>query len=227
MEELDLTIFYVGDPEELGETEKERWKKIEPVILELLEELKKGGKLKSVTLPGGKFLPAVMRKLEAFRRVHYFFNNVFEDPNYKEILELNSKYGLDESTVITAYAMASFSVAMLSTELFKLLLLFFTKGLNPSVARFNETIKKAAPNTWSKLEPFVDNKLRNAVAHGTYAIVDNRIQLFRNAILELDEEMSLTDFITRLIDQSILYQVLVSVMAEKLRQKYRLVACHR
>src|SRR2546428_9863659 len=121
----------------------------------------------------------------------------------KSFLRQTRNSGLSEANAISAYVMAATTMAALSTELFKLLLLFVTKDVDPSVANFGRTMEREAPTAWNSLQPFVDSPLRNALAHGTYAIVNKKIRLFKNAKLETletdgeTEEMDLSDFMMR------------------------------
>lgn len=76
------------------------------------------------------------------------------------------------------------------------------------------------------MEPFVDSSPSNALAYGTYAIVNKKLRLFENAklaTLETDgkmDEMELSDYMMRIKDQNVLYQVLVNVLNEEARKGF-------
>jgi len=224
MNEFDATRFRVGNPEALGGREKDLWVKVEPLIHQLLVELKKSGKIETVFLPADmNLLDATLKKLNEFSKVHNVFINLFDsESDSKGFLAVNAKFGLDEPNTISAYLISALAVSMLSTELFKLLLLFLTKDVDPSVANFPKTMRREAPNSWELLEPFVDTPWRNAIAHGTYAIINRKFRLFKNAKLEADETeegeefagLDLSDFMMRIKDKNVLFQVLVNVIVD-------------
>ena len=228
MSKFDPKRFKVANPDALGEKEKELWVRIEPLVQELLSELKTAGKIESVFLSADMaLLDVTLRKLDEFSMVHNMFIHLSDSElTFKEFLTTNSKFGFTETNTIATYIIAAITVAVLSTELFKLLLLFTTKDVDPRVANFSRTMAREAPQAWKNLEPFVDSPFRNALTHGTYAIVNKKIRLFENAkleTLETDgkvEEMELSDFMMRIKDQNVLYQVLVNVVAEKAEKRF-------
>jgi hypothetical protein len=107
-------------------------------------------------------------------------------------------------------------MAILSTELFKLRLLFHLKGVNHDVSKFVTTIRANAPATWPLLEPYVDGAFRNALAHGTYAIRGKKVVLFADAKLlpssDKNPEMTLDQFMFRVKECNVLYACLTSVL---------------
>src|SRR2546422_8387592 len=205
MNEFDAKRFRVANPEALGEKEKELCVKLEPMVKEILDELKTAGKIESVFVRREMdLLSLTLHKLDEFSMVHNILIHLFDSPSRSmEFLAVNKKFGLNEANTISAYVMAATTMAALSTELFKLLLLFVTKDVDPSVANFGRTMEREAPTAWNSLQPFVDSPLRNALAHGTYAIVNKKIRLFKNAKLEtletegVTEEMELYEFMMR------------------------------
>jgi hypothetical protein len=68
------------------------------------------------------------------------------------------------------------------------------KDVNFAVSKFYSTMASAAPNSWPKLEPKVDSDFRNSLAHGTYAVIDKKIVLFKDAKLShsTDPEAEMT-----------------------------------
>ncbi len=223
MSKFDPKRFKVANPDALGEKEKQLWVKLEPLVQDLFNELKAAGKIESVFVPADMaLLDPTLRKLDEFSIVHNVFIHLSDsESDFKEFLATNSKFGFTKVNIVSTYIIAAITVAVLSTELFKLLLLFMTKKIDPRVANFSRTMAQEAPKAWKNLGPFVDFPFRNALSHGTYAIVNKKIRLFENAkleTLETDgkmEEMKLSDFMMRIKDQNVLYQVLVNVIAEK------------
>jgi len=216
MTEPDSKRYRAANPEAIGEREKELWTRVEPIIDQILGELRKADKIKTASFPSDMNLPQILRQMNEFSEVYNFLIDLIDsEHDSKEFLESNAKFGLDGSKLIAAYIIIAGTMAVLSTEFFKLLLLFFTKDLDNRVDRFKPTMKNIVPNSWPKLEPFIDNKLRNAIAHGNYAVVDQKVRLFKNAKLEIEEEMSLSDFMMRLKNQNVLGQVLIKVILRK------------
>jgi len=156
MSGFDAKRFKVANPEALGEKEKQLWVRLEPIVQDLLDELKDAGKIESVFPPAKMaLLQATLDKLDEFSAVHNVVLQLSEsEPKFKEFLATNSKFGFTESNTISAYVMATVTVSVLSTELFKLLLLFLTKDVDPRVANFGRTMAREAPkpgSPWSHL----------------------------------------------------------------------------
>jgi len=158
MSGFDAKRFKVANPEALGEKEKQLWVRLEPIVQDLLDELKDAGKIESVFPPAKMaLLQATFDKLDEFSAVHNVVLHLSEsepkfkeflsesEPKFKEFLATNSKFGFTESNTISAYVMATVTVSVLSTELFKLLLLFLTKDVDPRVANFGRTMAREAP----------------------------------------------------------------------------------
>lgn len=207
----------VANPEAMGEREKQLWKKIEPVLHSVLDELKANDKIETIYLPiDRKALRDTLEKLNWMSSIHNSLINIASKDKLKRFLNMTSQFNFDEPKLVWMYLTTGFTLALLSTELFKLLLLFHMKDVNHDVSKFSTTIENAARNTWPQLKPFVDNPFRNALAHGTYAIINKKIVLFEDAKLEKKlDEMELDKFMIRLEDQSLLYMCLHSVLVEK------------
>lgn len=69
--------------------------------------------------------------------------------------------------------------------------------------------------TWPSLKGYVDNDFRNALAHGTYGIVNKRIVLYKDANLVPVEEIELDEFMMRLKDQNVLFLCLINTLVTK------------
>jgi len=220
LKEFDLSRFRVANPDALGAKEKELWEQLEPILHLALDDLKRAGKIETRYNPANMgLLDRTLHKLDEFSIVHNVFINLFKGPSDSEgYLAVNAKFGITEQSTISTYIMAALTVSMLSTELFKLLLLFITRKIDFSVANFSKTMAREIPVAWSKLERFVDSPFRNAIAHGTYVIVERKIRLFKNAKLERvegEQDLELSDFMMRIKDQNVLFQVLVNVIFDK------------
>ena len=126
--------------------------------------------------------------------------------------------GFGFNDVNYVYLLVELAVLLLitDTETFKTLLLFHLKDVSYKASDFVKTMKRFAPKSWTKLEPFINNKFRNSLAHGTWAIENNQIVLFENAKLVPFEKLELIDFLIRSREQNVLFACLSSVISEKI-----------
>lgn len=130
-------------------------------------------------------------------------------------LQANEQFGFKESALISMLWNLVATDALLSTELFKLLLLFHMKGVSHDVSKFNSTMQSSAPKTWPLLKPFVDNDFRNALAHGTYAFINGKVVLYKDAKLVPFQVLSLVKFIMKSKDQTTLFLCLFHLLEAK------------
>lgn len=195
------------NPESHGKGEVTRWLEIEPIIIELMEELKKNGKVKTFFY---------QEEIDHFKNMLVnasqvsLCNNVLGDLfdsrlKCENFLKATSAFGFDEDRIVNLYIQNTIYLSILDTELFKALILFHLKDVCPKVSRFETTIKEFAKEAWKKLKPFVDSDFRNAFAHGTWTIENKKVILFKDATLEPFDELPLTEFFVRMKEQNILY----------------------
>ncbi len=212
----------VANVDAFGEREKELWNQIEPVLNDVLDELKRNGFIETIFVPKETdALWSCISKQDTFSHVSNVLLHLSDREKASKFVKLNAQFGLDEQTVVAAYIMTILSLSVLKIELFKLFLLFHMKragGFSHRVSSFNATMKGCAPNSWPKLEPFVDNPLRNALAHGAYALVEQKIVLFDDARLEPLEELQLADIMMRTKDQDVLFQCLINAIQRKTKE---------
>jgi hypothetical protein len=212
----------VANVDAFGEKEKELWNQIEPILNDVLDELKRNGFIETIFVQKeADALWSCISKQDTFSHVSNVLLHLSDKEKASKFVKLNAQFGLDEATVVAAYIMTVLSLSVLKTELFKLFLLFHMKrgrGVSHRVSSFNITMKGSAPDNWPKLEPFVDSPLRNALAHGTYALVNHKIVLFDDARLEPLEELQLSDIMMRTKDQDVLFQCLINVIQRKTKE---------
>jgi hypothetical protein len=136
----------VANPDAFGEVEKELWLEIEPVLHEMLDELKDLNKLETVFAKSKlEYLRACIQKMDDLSLVHNILLHLTDSKEKSAaFLKYNAEFGLDESKIVTNYVNSIFTMSVLSTELFKLLLLFHLKDVDPVVSRFPKTMQKAA-----------------------------------------------------------------------------------
>ncbi len=212
----------VANPEAFGDAEKELWSKIEPVLNEVLDELKSRNKIETEFKNSEvRYLLACIQKLDDFSLVHNFLLHLTDSKEKADnFLKTNAEFGLDEPRIMANYVNAVFTMSVLNTELFKLVLLFHLRGVNPKVSNFHATMKAAAPSSWSKLESFIDSSFRNALAHGAYAIINQKVILFENAKLQPIEQLELGECMIRGKTQGVLFQCLINVLRDKGEQGF-------
>jgi hypothetical protein len=210
--------FKVANPRAVGEAEKEHWARVEPLLTAVVDELWNADKIETVFEETERAsLVSAIRKADDLGAVYNTLLHLSDSPeNAANFENAAEKFGFDESKIVANYVFVTFALVLLKVELFKLVLLFHLKDIDSfSVADFIRTIAKAAPGSWPKLKPFVDSPLRNALAHGTYAIVNKKIALYEDAKLDLVEELDLGSFIVRAKKQDVVLFCLINVLREK------------
>jgi hypothetical protein len=211
------------NPKALGDAEKALWKKIEPVLNNVLDELKANKKLETIHVKTEMHrLSGPIKMLSETSTTHNILIDIFRKPQEERsrFLQAIRPFGFEEANVIRMYLTLQGAIAVLSTEHFKLLLLFHMRDVSRKVSEFNVTMQKSAPRTWPQLAPFVDNEFRNALAHGTYAFVDDKIVLYKDATLIPFEELELDKFIIRSKEQNVLFHCLFEVLAAKKKEGF-------
>ena len=210
----DQWAYKVKNPEALGAKEKELYADLEPKIRALLHELNQNGVIETVLVKQDTArLGSVLEKLDEFSELHNTMNHIFVEDVIPRFLGANKQFGITEPIAIRIWEAANLLTSLLSTELFKLLVLFHLKrGLGQDaykISNFNNTMSKYAPSSWPELQDSVDNAFRNSIAHGTYAFLkkDNQatVETYKDATLELLKPMALDEFMIRTKEQNVLY----------------------
>ena len=209
----------VLNPNSLGLAEKKLWHELTPLINNLLDELKRNGKIETVYTPTDmRVLGTVLKKLDQCSLARNALIHLFENPNPKPFFDEASKFGITEENIVYQYIATEIITEILSTELFKLIVLFHLRDVDFAVSRFGSTMRSAAPIAWSKLEAYVDSDFRNALSHGTYSITTKDVVLFEDAKLlqTLDDgEMSYAEFMIRIKQQNTLFHCLIDAIVQK------------
>jgi hypothetical protein len=204
----------VWNPDALGNKEKKLWAELEPKIRALLEELKENGHIETVLVKHeAEALRPVGDKFNEFAKLQNTMNHIFEAGVSQRFLAANKEFGLTEPIVASIWESSNLLIALLCTELFKLLILFHLKrGLEQDVykiARFTDTMSKLAPNAWKELREYVDNDFRNSIAHGTFAFLrrggKSIVEIYRDATLTVLDSMELHEFMIRAKEQNVLF----------------------
>jgi hypothetical protein len=194
--------------------EKELWTEIEPILVELLDELKASGKIE-ISFAGSEkqHLKNVLDNLTQVSKNYNLVLHLFD--NVERFLKVNSEFGLGDKELTNLYVETTVLLSILNTELFKTLLLFHLKSVNHKPSQLNSTMGQFAPIAWRKLKPYVDSDFRNSLAHGTWALENKQVVLFEDAKLVPYEKLDLGEFIIKTKKQNVLFQCLVNVLASK------------
>jgi hypothetical protein len=210
------------NPEAFGGAEKKLWMEIEPLLFELFDELKDSDKIETVyTLSEIHHIEAIGANLNNVSLSH----NVLMDlggnlERAEDFIKITSQFGYDEPKVTHQLIAISVILSILNTESFKNFVLFHLKDVNHEASKFSNTMEHFAPMTWRKLRPYVYNKFRNSLAHGSWAIEEKLIVLFDDAKLIPYEKLTLADFIIKTKQQNILYSCLSFVINEEIKKGF-------
>jgi hypothetical protein len=216
----------VQNPEAFGEAEKELWMEIEPILGEMLDELKAKGKTEISFIPiKQEHLSNIVDNLIQINKNGNLLLQLFDSrERFDQFLKVSSEFGFDEPTLTSLYVEIGAYLCVLSTECFKLFLLFHLRDVDSQVSRFSITMAEVAPTTWKKLKAYVDSDFRNSLAHGTWAIEktmkNKKIVLFKDAELEPYEKLELADFMIRIKRQNLLYTCLKYLIEEKRKANF-------
>lgn len=210
------------NPDALGQGEKDLYVKIEPILIELLDELKNNGKIEISFIPIEKdHLKNILDNLTQVSMNYNALIHLFDkEEKVKEFLKVSTAYDFDEQKMVNLYVEITVLLCILNTELFKTLLLFHLKNVNHKASNFGSTMGQFAPVAWTKLKPHVDSTFRNSLAHGTWALEKKQVVLFDDAKLVPYEKLDLSDFIIKAKNQNVLFICLVNTLVAKKRANF-------
>jgi hypothetical protein len=214
-------VKFVENPEQLSSDEKAYWNEIEPILHELIDELKANNKIETFfTQNKIKHMKHVLENaLRLGVNSNWLVNDVMKSEEVaQKFLQATSPFGLNEDIPVNIYIDISVQSCVLHTEVFKTLLLFHLKGINFKVSNFSITMQQAAPVAWARLKPYVDSKFRNSLAHSTWAIEDEKVVLFEDADMIPYERLSLGEFVAKAKKLNILYACLAHVLVTRMKE---------
>ena len=223
MSEKELWKKWVTNPDEIAESEKIVWMELQQIISDILTELKSNDKIETNLTPS---------ELVHFKKMMNTRNNIAD--NFGKIADTTDSWEkvkdfIDEiknfsfSDVNYIYIIVELSIMniIMDSETFKTLLLFHLKDIRSHKStEFASTMKNFAPINYNRLEPYVNNKFRNSLAHGTWAIENSQIVLFEDAKLVPFERLELLDFLLKVRRQNILISCLSSVISDKIEKGF-------
>lgn len=217
MNNSDMWKKWVVNPEAISESEKAVWLELQSIIHDLLMELKSNRKVElSFT---SSEIYHLKKLLKNRNEIVFNFNKI--EATTDSLEKVNSfvkaieKFSFNDVNYVYLLVELAILLVITDTEIFKTLILFHLKDVSYKASDFVEIMKKFAPISWKKLEPFINTKFRNALAHGTWAIENNQIVLFENAKLIPFAKFELIDFLIKTRKQNLLFACLSSVISEK------------
>jgi hypothetical protein len=212
----------VGNPEAMGQAEKDEWLKIEPVIFELVDELKSENIFRtSFDDEEIKHIRNMMDNVNQLSWNNALLFNIAADRDTAEaFLKATSPFGINEFRLVSLFIQQTIFYSITCIESFKTLLMFHLKDVKPK-ATFKDIIPYKASNAWKKLKPLIDSDFRNSFAHGTWAIEeDKKFVLFKNSKLELITKLTLAEFVQKTREQTWLYYCANYVLNEERKKAY-------
>lgn len=217
----DIWDNRVLNKEALGEGEKKLYCEIEPILNELLDELKVNSKIEiSFTGSEQQHLKNILDNLQQVNVNHNLLIALFDEPICSRFLTVNNEFNFKEPNLVSLYLHTSVLLCVTTTELFKALLLYHLKGVSHKVSKFCETMQQFAPIAWAKLRPYVDSNFRNTLAHGTWALENKQVVLFDDAKLIPNEKLDLDKFMLKTKKQNVLFLCLINVLAERKKANF-------
>jgi hypothetical protein len=190
---------------------------LQSAIHDLLLELKRNGKVELCFTKSE--ITHVKKLLKNRNEIVFTFNKIMDTTDSWEkvnnFVKAIEEFGFNDVNYVYLLVELAILLLITDTETFKTLLLFHLKDVSYKTSDFVPTMKKYAPKSWTKLEPFINNKFRNSLAHGTWAIENSQVVLFENAKLIPFEKLELIDFLIKAREQNLLFACLSSVISEK------------
>lgn len=217
----DIWKSRVLNAEALGQGEKKLYGEIEPILNELLDELKVQGKIE-ISFNGSRqqHLKNILDNLQQISVNHNLLVALFDEPLCSRFLTTNNEFNIKEPNLVNLYLHTSVLLCVTTTEFFKAMLLYHLKGVSHKVSKFCQTMQQFAPTSWNKLRPYVDSNFRNTLAHGTWAVENKQVVLFDDAQLILNESLPLTEFMLKTKKQNVLLLCLINVLAERRKANF-------
>jgi hypothetical protein len=224
MNKEELWKKYIANPDAIGESEKIIWIELQEIFSDILTELKTNNKIEN------NFTHS---EINHFKKMMTTRNNIAE--NFGRIVEttdsskkgyafLNAIKNFNFNDVNYVYLIIELSIMNMITDIeaFKILLLFHLKDIGKCRAiDFLQILQKYAPVNSKRLEPYITNtKIRNSLAHGTWAMENNQIVLFDDANLIPFKKLEIIELLEMVKKQNILIGCLSSVISDKIDKDF-------
>jgi hypothetical protein len=209
-------MHQVKNPDALGSQERKLWQRIEPILDELLDELRAKGKIETSYVESEmKHLNSIIENLNTISTNNNLLLHAVDTEKKKAFLDAISEFGFTDSSFTHLYLEVSALLLVQYLECFKTILLFHLRNVDFLVSHFDRTMQESAPKAWKKLKPILDNKFRNSLSHGMWAIENKKIILFEDSKLVPFAKLDLTEFIIRIKTQNVLGTCLINLIDKK------------
>jgi hypothetical protein len=224
MSKEELWRKYIANPDAIGQSEKIIWIELQEIFSDILTELKLNNKIE---------MNFTHSEISHFKKMMTTRNNIAE--NFGKIVRttdsmkkgydfLNAIKNFDFNDVNYVYLIVELSVMNMLTDIeaFKILLLFHLKDVGKCRAiDFMQILQKNAPVNFKKLEPYItENKIRNSLAHGSWAMENNQIVLFEDANLIPYKKLEIVDLLEMVKKQNMLIGCLSCVISDKIDKAF-------
>ena len=212
---------------DLGKGDKALWVEIEMALANVLEELRKKDKLRLHYTDEEKAHIYLMQ--ENVYSISRNYNSLLdmtltfvkEPEETKDLQKALTQFGFGDRSTYYLHIQIDVLNCILHVETAKAYFLYHLKDIeNYKPSYFSVIMSRNAPDSWRRLNPYVDNDFRNSLAHGTWSIVNNKILLFKDARLHSPERLEIFEFIKKVKSQNILYSVIVNLIPEKFREYF-------
>ena len=223
MPEDELWNKWIENPNTLVDSEKIVWLELQGIINDLLNELHTKNKIRK------SFTPDELTHLKKMLKNRNYISENFEKiANTTDSLEINANFvgtirKFNFTDINYVYMLVELSIMNLinDNETIKTVLLFHLKEIKGYKATdFATTMKEFAPINYKRLEPYLNSKFRNSLAHGTWAIENNQIVLFGDAKLIPFEKLEVIDFLLKVREQNVVLGCIWSVISDKIEKGF-------
>jgi hypothetical protein len=216
MDKINGYFPSIDNPEHIWKQDEALYGTLEPIINELLDELKAKGKISLFPSYEAERMKKIMENVYQLEiNNNWFIKMEFDDKLLKKnFLAMSAEYGINELMFTYLYLQSCVLSGIAHTEMFKTFLLYHL-NVNCKVSEFYHIMENNAPHAWMKLKPYFDSTLRNALAHGTWIIENGDIVLFKDVHLIKSESMPLKTFFLEVKRLNVLYIVLFEVIKKK------------
>ena len=208
----------------IAEADREYWLHLEFVLNSVIDELKNTDKIRTHYTQNDKTrlgllintMFSIGYNFGALNKMNMFIKD--ENEKAKDFLKNMNDFGFDAPALFNLNIQIAVLSAVAHTEIAKTYFLFHLKNVESYKASdFNRVMKNNIQKNWKHLKPYIENDFRNSLAHGTWAIKDRNVILFRDAKLEPYLTLNLADFIGKIKSQNIFYACTVDTITQRLK----------
>jgi hypothetical protein len=219
---------YFFNSTKLPEGEKKYYNKIRPILEGLLNDLKKKKCLRRATREETIHLIKIMRDKDEIALSLNMLNRIFKSKEELQKFLTIAKDYFTDSNLAYLYVSQLYFQFLVSTELFRVFLLFYLKRGKEhefkdtmTLRSFLDALKRVSPKYGKLIEDEIDIKLRNSFAHGLFRIVGQTFIYYMN-VGELKKPISiqLHELWIKMKNHNLIYHCLVQLVTEKMKEGF-------